>query len=340
MPTRAIKSQAIPPIFDLIPRILSTASLLSLATCFASEWQAVAPLPATNGGFAAGAAGDRVIVAGGTNWEGGVKNWLDTIWMLDPAANTWAEAGRLGKPVAYAAAATGSSTLWIASGSDGSSTHRFLWKVAADGTVGEGTAIDQAVVYASCALLGDSLYVIGGGDDQDKLDRLTNEFWRIDTRTGRSRRLADYPEPGLFVGAATACGGRILVFGGGRWNPATSGIDNMASAHAYSPETGEWTTLPPMPEPNRGLAVAALDDRHIYIGGGYIDDERGFTDRGLVFDTKTGRYCAGVPIPYKAAAGLVVAGEWLYCLGGEDMKMHRTDKVYRIAVKAVLGSAH
>ena len=42
------------------------------------------------------------------------------------------------------------------------------------------------------------------------------------------------------------------------------------------------------------------------------------------------------PLPLRALVSLVVAGEYLYCLGGEDRKKQRTDSVFRIRWKELL----
>jgi hypothetical protein len=33
---------------------------------------------------------------------------------------------------------------------------------------------------------------------------------------------------------------------------------------------------------------------------------------------------------------LVKSGDWLYCIGGEDRKRHRTDAIYRIRWRELL----
>ena len=79
----------------------------------------LAPLPVPNGGFIAAAIGNRLVVAGGTTWEGETKRWLDRIWTYDPAADRWSDAGRLAGAVAYPVSAQAGDTLWWAGGSGG-----------------------------------------------------------------------------------------------------------------------------------------------------------------------------------------------------------------------------
>ncbi len=306
------------------------ALALNTSAAASAAWERLAPLPVGNGGFVGAAIAGEIVVAGGTTWQGDTKTWLDRIWAYDPARNTWRTAGRLAAPVAYAVTGQTGGAWWFAGGSSGTATNQSLWKLEAGLLPRLVAPLDRGFVYAAGALLGSTLYVVGGTEDQAKLDRLTNTFLAIDIETGSTTRLADYPEPGIATGTAAVAGGRLCVFGGARWNPATETVVNQAAAHAYSPAKKRWETLPPLPHPGRGLTAVALDERHIFIAGGYRNDEVEFVTAAFVFTVETGVYVPTTPLPYAAMVSLVRSGDWLYCLGGEDRKKHRTDAVFRI----------
>jgi N-acetylneuraminic acid mutarotase len=171
------------------------------------------------------------------------------------------------------------------------------------------------------------------------MDQLTNQVWSIQVRTGKTERLADYPEPMFGVGAAVGVNGGVYVFGGARWNARTQAVENLASAHVYSVAARRWTPLPPLPYANRGPTAVLLDDTHLLIAGGYKNDAEEFVSDTYVFDVTGSRYRPTTALPYKASSvGLVKAGEWLYCLGGEDRKKHRTALVYRIRWRELLAT--
>ena len=82
-----------------------SAALLLASPASGAEWESLPPLPEPNGGFICGAQGSRVVIVGGTNWEGGTKNWLRAIHEYDPAKRKWEKVKDLqAGPVAYGVA--------------------------------------------------------------------------------------------------------------------------------------------------------------------------------------------------------------------------------------------
>jgi len=305
-------------------------------TAAPAAWERLAPLPVPNGGFVAAASAGRIIVAGGVTWRDDNKIWLDRIWSYDPARNAWSETGRLPAPLAYSFSGFDGATLWFAGGSTGTSTPRSLWRMDPWQAPRVVAPIEPALVYAAGRLIGTTLYAAGGTDDQAAIERITNAFYGVDIRTGQATRLPDYPESSLTTGTAAAVGGKLYVFGGARWDAATKSVVNHASAHVFSPDTKRWARLPPLPHPGRGYTAIALDERHIVVAGGYRNDTVEFVRDGDVFDAQARTYTPTLALAYAARVALVQDGEWLYCLGGEDRKRHRTDAVYRIRWQELL----
>jgi N-acetylneuraminic acid mutarotase len=320
--------------------LLSAAVFLTNAAAAPSAWEQLAPLPVPNGGFVSGSLDGKIIVAGGVTWEGDTKIWLDQIWTYDPKVNVWRETGRLPAPLAYPVVGHSGSALWFASGSSGEVTHRTLWKMDPGRSPRVAATLDHGFVYAAGALIGQTLYATGGTDDQGRVDRLTNKFVGIDLRTGAITPLPDYPEVGLTTGTAAAANGKLYVFGGARWDATQKTVVNHASAHAYSPRDQRWERLPDLAYPGRGYAAVALDDRHILVAGGYRSDEVEFVADAYIFDPQSRTFKRTTPLPYAAMVNLVKTGEWIYCLGGEDRKRHRTDAVFRIRSQELLRNAH
>ena len=310
--------------------LLLLAAVARCAAAAPARWERLAPLPVGNGGFVGAAIAGEIVVAGGTTWQGETKRWLDQIWAYDPSRNAWREAGRLAAPVAYAATGQSGGTMWFAGGSRGAETHRSLWKLESGLSPRLVARLDRGFVYATGAVIGSSLYAVGGTDDQAALDRVTNTLLAVDLQTGTVSRLADYPEAGLTTATAAGAGGRLYVFGGARWDPARKTVVNHATAHVYSPATKRWEPLPRLPHPGRGLTAVALDERHILVAGGYRNDEVEFVADAFIYDVAARAFTPTASLPYAGMVGLVKNGEWLYCLGGEDRKKHRSDAVYRV----------
>ena len=330
-PTRGgLKFTASPVRGNAVMLIGAMLLLISAITSLAAGWERIAPLPEPNGGFIAAAAGGRIVILGGTNWRDGTKCWLSRIHTFDPAANEWTEARPLAAPLAYAVVGSQMDGLWIAGGASGSGTHRSVWKLVDGATPVRVFDFPGGTALAGGGILGGKLYILGGTDDTDRLERATNALHELDIRDGRVTKLADHPEPAFFTGATAVCGGRLHAFGGAHWDTASAGVVNHASAHAFDPVTGRWEKLAPLPFAVRGMAACALDDTRLYLAGGYKNDTEEFTSEAFIFDMAAGAYRPAPPLPQRAMVALVKLGDWLYCLGGEDRKKHRSEAAFRI----------
>src|SRR5688500_13918576 len=149
--------------------VLATTSVMFGAT---ATWERLAPLPVPNGGFVGAANNGRVIVAGGVTWQGDTKIWLDRIWTYDPERNRWSETGRLEAPVAYSVIGDNGGVVWFAGGSSGNATHRTLWRMDAGRLPQAVASLENGFVNATGGLIGHTLYVAGGTDDQTRIDRI------------------------------------------------------------------------------------------------------------------------------------------------------------------------
>jgi N-acetylneuraminic acid mutarotase len=315
------------------------ASALLAGASGAAGWERLAVLPEPNGGAVAGVVGDQIILAGGTNWKDDTKRWLDCIHAYDPKTGAWREVGRLDAPLAYAAVGEYAGALWFAGGSSGGRSQPAVWKMDRHLSVKRAFTLDRGFALAGSGVIGSSLHVLGGTEDMNDLSRATNGFFAIDLRHGRVTRLPDYPEPAFITGAAAACGNRFFAFGGARWDAAANSVANLSSAHAFDPAAGRWETLAPLPYAVRGLTALPLDGDRIFLAGGYRSDLEEFTAGAFIFDIRSGKYTPAPPLPYRAMVHLVRLGDWVYCLGGEDQKKHRTDAGWRIRAKDLLGTA-
>jgi len=316
--------------------ILALTLMSTTCPAPAAEWEQLPPLPEANGGFIGGALGNDLIIAGGTNWKDGTKHWLDRIWTFDTSRKAWHEAGRLPAPCAYAAHGTNAQGFFFAGGSSGAKTHASLWQIAPDFSVRTIASDTLRVVSCASAVLGSELWLIGGSREQGLGTTMTNACHAIDTRTGKTRRLADLPVPSFSSGAAAECGARIFIFGGARWDATANAVANLQSTFAWSAKDERWETLAPYPFAVRGCTAVALDERHLYVAGGYKNDAEEFTAEAFLFDTKNGHFQKSKALPHRAMTTLIRSGDFIYCLGGEDQKKHRTAAVWRIARLSLL----
>jgi hypothetical protein len=317
------------------------AMLSGSALGAAGGWEPLPPLPAPNAAFACARVPGAILVLGGTNWEGGKKNWLTAVHAFDLATQQWRTLAPLAQPLAYPVVGENSRGLVAAGGTTGEAPFAGAVQVdAALAVVESKTGLATPSVYSAGGQIGDRLILVGGTDSPSNVAGLRRDAFAWDVRTGQEQALPPHPGSVHGVGASVVMGDDLLVFGGFRMDAATGKVVNLAEAHAFSVRRNEWRALQPMPRGVRALTAVRLDDRHIYLAGGARDEPEGFTDAAFVYDLVENRYRAAPPLPYRAAlVGLILDGDYVYCIAGEDKGQHRTDAVYRIKRAALLVEA-
>jgi N-acetylneuraminic acid mutarotase len=111
--------------------------------------------------------------------------------------------------------------------------------------------------------------------------------------------------------AVAAAAGRVYVFGG------IAGNTVLASVEEYDPATDRWRFVAPIPEPLHHTAAAVVDDRYIYLIGGYRTLAFDATDSVYRYDALTDQWTrlASLPSPRGALAAAAIGGK-VYAAGG------------------------
>lgn len=315
-------------------------SLAATGMIAAAEWEPIASLPVANGGFAAGTVQGQIVVAGGTTWKNDVKVWLDEVWTYDAAVNQWKSAGKLPNPLAYGVTAEVKDGLLIVGGFDGKQARDEVLKIGTDKTVTiTGHELSQGTSLAVGGLLGSgihrSLFVFGGSSDPAKLDSVLAFGQQILLDAGKTEQLPEDKSVHLFISTGAVIGDALYVFTSARATSPTT-VENLANAWVFHPVKKAWSPIRPYPIPWRGVTALKLDDTQIYLAGGYSSSPESFLSAAFVYDIKANKYRIGKSLPIAAMVGLVSDGKYVYCLGGEDAKKHRTDKCWRIPLAELL----
>jgi N-acetylneuraminic acid mutarotase len=295
-------------------------------------------MPEPNGGFLSGVSGGKIHILGGTNWAGGVKNWLQAIHSYDPAARKWERLGSLDSPVAYGlSGATAEGAIVFGAGFTGKEAWGGIG-ILREGKVAPSEVRHHhpATALAAGGVWQRQLVIVGGASDVADLSTLSVAAIAIDCQTGERERLLDYPGKAFGTAASAIAGGTLFIFGGANWDAAAKAVVNTRDAFALDLERKAWRALAPLPAAVRGLSAALLDDGHLYLAGGYRSDPEGFTAGAWVYDIGANRYERAQPLPVPGMCGLIVCGDHLYCMGGEDKMKSRTDRVFRIRVAHLL----
>jgi hypothetical protein len=319
---------------------LAVAALAMPGIVTAAEWEPVASLPVPNGGFAAGAVQGQIVIAGGTTWKDDVKVWLDDVWAYDAASNQWKAAGKLPNPLAYGVVAEVQDGLLVAGGFDGTRGRTEVLKIGADQKVTptlhrlvEATSLGVGGLLGADG--GEHLVVFGGLPDPGKLDAAISGGQRVLLRQNQTERVPGDGLPDVFTSTGAVCGDALYAFTGARATSPTT-VENVSAAWVFRDDQRERTPIRPYPMAWRGVTAVRLDDTHIYLAGGYGGDPESFRSEAFIYDIKENMYRRGKPLPIAAMVGLVNDGKYIYCLGGEDAKKHRTDKCWRIPVAELL----
>ncbi len=135
--------------------------------------------------------------------------------------------------------------------------------------------------------------------------------------SGDGRRVSEFDLgcQGIGVGASAVVSEELFVFGGMYCDEVALEVRNRRKSHAFFPAKMTWRTLKPMRTPIRGLTGVALDDRHIYLAGGFTEV---FTAEAFLYEVQADTDQPAKALPYEGRAPLVKSGGFLYCLGGED----------------------
>lgn len=301
------------------------------------HWQELPALPEANGGFVCGSLPDAIIVAGGTNWTDGQKQWLKSVRRLDVRDLRWSELGSLEQPLAYAQLGISHEEMFLVGGTSGSAA--FHGKVSIGGgkvAYASTGGFTIPTVLAAGGQIADELLCVGGVDDLANSTGYRRNAFAWNVKTGMQRILPPYPGPAFGMAAAAVTGNELFLFGGATWDATIQAVVNLSEAYAFSPLRNRWRRLTPLPIRVRGVSAVALDDWHLYIAGGYMNKELEFTDQGFIYDLKNDHYRAAIALPYSGMVSLVRSGDYIYCLGGEDKQRHRSAAVYRIKVSDLL----
>ena len=298
------------------------------------EWGRLPALPDRIGfgGPICGVHNGALLVAGGANfpakppWEDGKKVWHDGIFVLEsPAAGQWKTAGKLARPLAYAACVPTVDGLLVIGGSDAEKTRadvtRLTWD-AASGTVERETlpALPEPAAFLVAGRIGEIVYAGSGKTTKDPAT-CSNRFWKLDLGPSAKelawRRITDLPGRGrLKAAAAVQSAGdkpKFLYVFGGVHAKAGDGDEvrqtSLSEVWRLDPRAGEgkgrWRRMADMPDALAAMSVIDFGQSHVLLFSGStgkhipkpIEDRPLFRRNVLVYHTLTDTWVRGGLMP-------------------------------------------
>lgn len=135
--------------------------------------------------------------------------------------------------------------------------------------------LPEELTSFGAAVLDGKLYAYGGhtGDAHSySTEEQSGRLWCLDLAAGESGRWEKRSEGTKLQGLALVAHGDRLIRLGGFTAVNGPGEDHdLRSQHsvaAFDPATGQWSDLPPLPEPRSSFDAAVLGDR-VYVFGGW-----------------------------------------------------------------------
>lgn len=248
---------------------------LSAKTHVNLQWQPLPPLPDAHG-FAApfvGTLNGQWLLAGGSNfpgnplWEGGLKNWSDTIWLYIEADTQWQKVGQLPEGMAHGIAFSDEDSIILVGGQNGQQVFDTVWRLRIDaGGVqlnADLPALPEPLGMMAGARVGQTLYV-AGGISEAKSPQTSHAFYALDLSAKEPtwNRLPPWPGPARCLAAAGAVDGDFVLIGGISRLTNLEADAYLRDAYRYNPESG-WTRLPDLPH----AAAAAATPLPVSVNG-------------------------------------------------------------------------
>ena len=306
------------------------------------NWHRLPELPRALGGQFAGMAGDELLVAGGSYfdtppWSGGVKQRVDSVYALGPAAKHWRAVGKLPRAVASGAAASTVRGLLCTGGqlTNGSSKACRMLNVRNGRLMIEAYPdLPNPLCLHAAACYGDTVYVAGG-------DPAQRTFLSLKLGDTAWRPLPDLPEAGRILPVLIASSEAVFLISGAELtgDPGPpAGRRFLCDAHRFSANSG-WTRLAAPPRPVQAAPGLLWNGSVLVIFGGndgaYAPREfevrehhPGFSKDVLAYDIAADKWSLAGQLPISLATTAVALRQGEFVIpGGEDRPAHRSAEV-------------
>lgn len=272
-------------------------------------WRAQPSLTQAKANFAAGAVGNRIVLAGGN----GSGNQTAT-QIYDPAAKTWSAGPALPAPTEFAGTngAVVGDVLFAIGGNSGGFCTSNNWAYSANsGTWSARAPMPTARCHLGVVAVLGKIYAMGGTNTAGSLVYGHIERYDPATDTWSVGPFAPMPTPRTHL-ALCAFGGKVYAIGG---NTASGAVS--AAVEEYDPATNTWAVRAPLPTPRLLLGAAAVGGRIAAIGGMTLPGPSGETGVVELFDPLTNAWTHDVPMP-TARGGLaaITSDGAVHALGG------------------------
>lgn len=293
-------------------------ALVAVSLCGGQQsvWKEMSPMPEPRSGYVAGSIRGRLVLAGGTYWDGDNKIWSRRTDFFDPDKNKWISGPDLPSPLGDAAAVSHDGRMYVfGGGSDGAVGNSALVFDGAKWSAAPRWDLPAGRIYAVATAAAGRIFVVGGLAKAGDIANAETTVWSRPIENGAApwTTHAAIPGPRRSNFGLAASNGKLFLFGG--VTATTSGFANLDDAFEYDPGADRWKALPRLPVARRAwFALAA--GRRILLYGGYTNT---FETDIFEIDAATGAASlAGSLLKGVADARFVLVDDAVISAGGES----------------------
>jgi N-acetylneuraminic acid mutarotase len=298
-------------------------------TPLAIAWRESAPTPEPRDGYAAGVIDGKLILIGGTYWEGSSENWTKkkfsaSIHLFDPKSQQWEKCRDAPMTLGYAASAQVGDVIFVIGGlHDGvpSRTVHTIHQASSGYAWQRHSELPEARLFANAVVMGKLIYVIGGVREFEPYDEqgrcctsrsAANSLWVLDpaSRVPTWKCLTGYPGKNRWLHTAATDGTALYLFGGIHIEAEHSPVEYFNDVLKYDPITDRWSRVGEMPQ-SLQLATPISTSTGIILVGKAKNVVR--------FDPDAGNFIPLEPLPHAATVTrFVLIDSMLVGAGGES----------------------
>lgn len=231
------------------------------------HWTMSTPFPQPRTDYAAGALAGKLVIAGGTFWEGSKGHWTKKLFSasthaFDPATQTWEELPDLPTPLACAASVVIGKKLYVLGGYTGTKPSRKIYTFAMESGKYAWTnlgTLPSDRLFAAAVTAGKQLFVLGGTTRFEPTDAsgtcctsktATDSFMSLDTTHPEKgwRQLPSIPGPRRWLISAVSGRDSIWIFGGRFQENPLDPVINYNQVFRYDISNARWQETNSLPQ--------------------------------------------------------------------------------------------
>ena len=250
---------------------------LAAATCYGQggpapdwhlQWSTSEPLPEPRADYAAGVIDGKLIIAGGTYWDGAPGHWIRKRYSasthgFDPVSGRWQRLPDMPVAIAFAASAVVGNTLLVFGGYTGTHVSRNIFALTSKQGRYEWARKGQMEVdrwFASALVVDKTVYLVGGSSRFEPYDSqgtccttisITKTVFAYNSEARNKsdawRELGPYPGAGKWMPAVITDGKAIWVFGGLSQLKVADAISMSPEVMKFDLSNRTWTMVTRLP---------------------------------------------------------------------------------------------